>query len=490
MRPILSREKRKEAESEFSEKQLILRAALALRMANSYSGKTLIVCGKGNNGADGYALAYRLFKEGKDVTCLKTEESKSECCKYFYEKCKDINFISWQDDLSKYDVIVEAWYGCGFKGEVDSDLNKKLRLLESSGAYLIAADIPAGLDADNGLGKNALKVNKTVAMGYFLPGHFLNDAKDKVGKLAIAHMGLRKSSDTFLLQHNDLTPLLCPRKENTNKGSFNNVLIIGGCQQYSGALKLANLAYCALRSGASLATVAIEDKYCDYVAPYLLESTLCPIVEKDNSVLYEDSLLLNKIKKADAILLGIGWGDYKYKEEILRYLWSSDKQLIIDADGLNTLANLNLGKRNGKCILSPHPKELARLLKCDVKEIIEDPINKSKEASNKYGVTVLLKGSCTCVSDDKKTLLVSSGCAGMAKGGSGDVLSGCLLASVNNDNLRSAAFASYIAGVAGELAQHKINDVSMLPRDTISCLPLALRYLKRKSATALCEHSI
>ena len=190
---------------------------------------------------------------------------------------------------------------------------------------------------------------------------------------------------------------------------------------------------------------------------------------------------LNKIK---ALAIGMGWNRSIEYEKILEYiLLNYNIPVIIDADGLNTLSNMNLEiLNNTKCkiILTPHLKEFERLSKIDIEEIKKDSINIAIKFAKKYNVILLLKGPTTIVTDGNKAYLVKRGCPGMATAGSGDVLSGILvgLLGYNNPDILTVATGAYLNGMAGEIAESKYTDISMVAGDTVKCIPEAIKKIR------------
>ena len=209
------------------------------------------------------------------------------------------------------------------------------------------------------------------------------------------------------------------RDENANKYDFGVVGIMGGCVNFSGAIKLASMSLAAMRSGAGLTRVIVPKDIVSFVAPYLVEQTLFPI----------DSNINDAIKNIDVLAVGMGWGVSNENEEYLKYILNNfTGVLIIDADGLNILtSNLELlNDTQVKIVLTPHLKEFSRLINKDVTDIKENRKEYALEFAKKYGVILLLKGHETIVTDGDTTYSVDVGSPGMATAGSGDVLSGIL----------------------------------------------------------------
>ena len=287
------------------------------------------------------------------------------------------------------------------------------------------------------------------------------------------------------LKKEDIRSIFPKRDENSNKGNFGYVGIMGGCIEYSGAVKLANLSSSALTSGAGVVRLIVPKEIASGVMPYLLEQTLFTIESKDGHMLFNEEEIDKSLEKLKAIVIGMGWGESNDNEKILRYiLETKDIPVVIDADGLNTLAKMDksiLNETKCKVILTPHPKEFERISGYDFEDIKNNPQELAIKFAKEYNVILLLKGHTTTITDGKTTYLVKRGCAGMATAGSGDVLSGILVGILgyNEPNVLTVAAGSYLAGLAGELAEKELNDISMKASDTISKIPEAINKIRK-----------
>lgn len=286
------------------------------------------------------------------------------------------------------------------------------------------------------------------------------------------------------LKKEDIKSIFPKRDENSNKGNFGYVGIMGGCIEYSGAVKLANLSCASLTSGCGVVRLIVPKEIANGVMPYLLEQTLFTIESKDGHMIFDKEKIDKSLEKLKAIAIGMGWGESSDNEKILSYiLETKDIPVVIDADGLNTLAKMDksiLNKTKCKVILTPHPKEFERISGYDIEDIKNNPQELAINFANEYNVILLLKGHTTTVTDGKTTYLVKRGCAGMATAGSGDVLSGILVGILgyNEANVLSIAAGAYLAGMAGEMSEKELNDISMKASDTISKIPEAINEIR------------
>ena len=283
-----------------------------------------------------------------------------------------------------------------------------------------------------------------------------------------------------VLEKEDIKCLFPRRDENSHKGNFGYVGIMGGCIEYSGAVKLANLSSSSLVSGCGVVRLIIPKEIEVSVMPYLLEQTLFSIKSKNGHMLFDKNIINKALGKLKALAIGIGWGESNDNEKILKYiLETKDIPIVIDADGLNTLAKMDkniLNKTNCKVILTPHLKEFSRISGYSLEEIEKNKEKLATDFAKNYNVILLLKGHTTVITDGEETYLVKRGCPGMATAGSGDVLSGILVGILgyNKPNVLTIAGGAYLAGLAGELAEKNLNDISMRASDTISKIPEAI----------------
>ena len=240
--------------------------------------------------------------------------------------------------------------------------------------------------------------------------------------------------NTFELEKKDVQKIIPIRNSKSNKGTYGYVGIMGGCLNYSGSIKLANMSLAALRSGCGVSKVIVPKSIANSITPYLLEQTLETIQDENSYMLYNKEQIDRALKKLKALAIGMGWGNGKDNIKILEYILSKyEIPVVIDADGLNTLANMDLeilNKTKCKVILTPHYKEFERISKIPIQEIEKQPELLAKKFARKYNVILLLKGHVTIVTDGKTTYLVKRGCPGMATAGSGDVLSGVLVRTI------------------------------------------------------------
>ena len=292
---------------------------------------------------------------------------------------------------------------------------------------------------------------------------------------------------------NEIKSIFTKRPKECNKGDFGYVGVMGGCPLYSGAVKLANmannailtlpeLAKASLRAGCGVSRLIVPKSISDSMAPYLLESTLYPMPCDENGYMMLDKGAFLKLK---ALSIGMGFGQSDSYREILEYLLKTlNLNLIIDADGLNTLSVMPdkyelLNNTKCKVVLTPHLMEFSRLSGYSIEDIKADRINLAKEFADKYHVILLLKGAETIITDGEDVIISDRGTPGMATAGSGDVLSGILtgLLGYLEVNTMTVAAGAFINGYAGELAANEFTEISMTAGDTVQMIPRVFKEL-------------
>ena len=277
------------------------------------------------------------------------------------------------------------------------------------------------------------------------------------------------------LEKEDIRSCFKERDKDSNKGDFGYIALVGGSLPYSGAVRLAAMANCAMRAGAGVVSVAVPKSIAYLVAENILEATVYPLSEKDGYIRFEESEFEGLLKRYRVIAIGMGIGNTEESYKCVEYLVENyEGILLIDADGLNVLSRMDkeaVRSSKARIVLTPHIKEFSRLARMDAGDVsCGDKAELSSMLAKELGCIVLLKGPVTYVSDGDTVYLSQSGCPGMATAGSGDVLSGILsavLACNEGDILLATAAGAYLNGLAGEIAQRKNGQISMIASDTV-----------------------
>ena len=487
---LMRRSDLQEIQAGTSSLELMRRAGASVYEAYPWQDGTVIVCGVGNNGGDGYVLALELKKRGISCRLVLLEFAFSKDGRFYFDRCLEAG-IPWEvyspeTDFSNAAAIADCIFGTGFHGNAQGRAAELILAINRAQKEVVSVDINSGLGGDNGQGEPCVKSALTIAIGAYKYGHFLGKAKDVIQKKTCVDIGIPILEEPVCKVAEDelFRGFFATRMQNSHKGNYGYVGILGGCLEYSGAAKLANMSCAALRSGCGVATLAVPQGIANSVMPYLLESTLFAMPDDGaGHMVFEPDAMDAFLRGKRAIAMGMGWGRSLENLHILKYIIEHyEGALVIDADGLNTLAELDrsvLQNTKSNVILTPHLKEFERISGIPMEETAKDPVGCAKSYAKENGVCVLLKGTCTVVTDGDECFLVDRGCAGMATAGSGDVLSGILvgLLGYSPATARTVACGAYLAGMAGELAEADSNPISMTASDTVAHISKAISML-------------
>ena len=428
-----------------------------------------IISGSGNNGGDGIALLELFQKDGYNPKLFLTSDKVSQDAQYFLDRVnKDYVFSIDKCDY-KADIIIDCILGTGFKGELKPPYDEIVDKINNSKAYILSVDIPSGLSGQSGQAIKAVNANKTVAIQFAKYGHYLNDGKDFVGELVIKDIGIEATEDTAqVIEGKDV--VFNKRKANSNKGSFGKSVIIGGCKNYVGAIKIANMGVSALRVGAGLNAIAIPQSLMYAMLPNIIDSTIICLDDLDGNLKFNKKQLNDILKSAAAIAVGMGMGPNKAEnKKIIEYLIeNTTRPVLVDADGLNAFEDdgaFLLHHEN--VVITPHPKEFSRLFHIHMEDVLADPMAAVKKVIKYTKGTILLKGSSTIVAKGDEAYLVVNGTPVLAKGGSGDTLSGVILGLLAQGyKIEQAAYmGAYLCAKAATRCEYEYSQYGVLASD-------------------------
>lgn len=437
------------------------------------SGKSVtVVAGGGNNGGDGYAVARLLENEGAFVRVLKIEEPSTDASKEMARR-----FMGQVTDfeasyLYETDIIIDAIFGIGLTRALSGRYIEIVKAVNGSSAAKISLDIPSGIFADDNKAFTAIRADLTVSFIARKISSVLYPAAAYYGECRVADIGTPAYAFEEIKEVGEIipAPFFKKRNPNTHKGSFGTLSLICGSFGMAGAAVLSTKA--ALRSGVGLAKITVPESIYPVVTLSAPEA-VCNVYKEGDDV---DVIVQKALSGARAVVLGCGLGLSDLSLKLVKKVIESYKgKLIIDADGLNLISsNIECIKRSGAdIIITPHPAEMARLCGTDVESIENDRLGYAGNLSEELSCTVVLKGNITVVASKGKIYFNTTGNAGMATGGSGDVLSGIMggVACVLDDVTDIAVSGVYIHGAAGDMASEKYGEISALPTDTVSFLP-------------------
>lgn len=464
--------------------QLMEKAATACVdwIADNYGHETsfAIFCAKGNNGGDGLAIARLLYLKGYKVTVsilefgkLGTDDFQSNLQR-LHELDILIRFVPTKETIpaiDKDEVVIDALYGSGLNRPLDGLSRLLVEHLNNSGAAIISIDLPTGLYADKSLDDGlAIRASHTLTFQCLKPAFLVSENELYTGKLHVLDIGLQPAfletikSQYILADEHLARAIYVPRSRFSHKGSHGHSLIIAGSYGKMGAAILASRA--CIRSGTGLLTVYIPK--CGYSIMQIACPEAMVITSNDETTVDPINADLQKYA-AIGIGPGIGTGESTLKllETIIH---SSRNRMVFDADALNLISrNIDLlNTPHSDWIITPHPKEMERLFGTVRNDF--ERIEQARLAAKKYNIVVVLKGKFTCIATPGgMTYFNSTGNAGLAKGGSGDVLTGIITALLANGYSAEGAsiLGCYLHGKAADLIAPIRSEESMTPGDLI-----------------------
>ncbi len=465
---------------------LMERAALAVvreaGKAAGPGGRILVAAGLGNNGADAVAAARMLKEQGHPVSVVLagdpergTEELKLQVRiaeRLGVDTAEFADFIP-----GRCEVLIDGVFGVGLNRPVEGNYAEFLRFLNTVQAgTVVAVDLPSGISADTGavLGP-AVRADVTVTFGYEKFGTAVYPGKAYRGRLVVADAGFPQAAachagvSAFTYGEEDLCRLPA-RPPHSNKGTFGKVLVVGGRKHMAGAAYLAALG--AYRAGAGLVKILSPEENREILQTLLPEAVLIPWREDGPGTEELESLC----KEASAVVLGPGLGRDEEAYGMARGVLSAAcSPVVLDADGLYAVAAHEELTRyfTENIVITPHMLEMARLIHVPLESVQENMIAAAGDYADRYGITCVLKDAATVVAGKDGSLYINgSGCPAMAKGGSGDVLSGVIagLLAQGMDEAQGAALGVYLHGLAGERAAKEKGERAVLARDIADAL--------------------
>ena len=453
------------------EEVLIQRAGSAIveEITKRFLGGRVLVCiGKGNNGEDGKVVSEILSKKhGFSVAVL------------------NVNNGIFKLLDKKYDIIVDCIFGTGLNRLVEGRYKQAIEKINSKDAYVVSCDIPSGLNSDNGTVMGAsIKANLTVCIQEYKLGCFLNDGPDYCGETVVRDIGISiwEDSCAHRLREQDVRKFFLDRKRNVNKGTFGKACIIGGSVNYPGSVMLSYSALLAFKTGVGYSSLCAPKSLMESFLRVCPECIFVALDDDTNYVKFNQNQI-EKLLSSDAICVGMGMGVTRENYKIIKFLLENYKgKLVIDADGLNTLSKYSVKiLKNKKCdvLITPHVLEFSRLSEKEKEEIIKEPIKYAHEFAKEYKVTVLLKSAVSVITDGKIIFINTTGNSGMAKAGSGDVLSGltCGMLARGLDLIDGATISAYLFGKMGEQVKKEQNEYTMTASDLIKVVPSVINDL-------------
>ena len=459
--------------------------------------RVAVLCGPGNNGGDGIAAARLLLEAGYRVRAFLVGDrgKMTPDALAMEEKLKaaggELEALDLEDQrtaawLSTCDCFMDALFGVGLKRPLTGKFLAVVRWMNARRTPVVSCDLPSGVDGDTGevLG-DAVMARVTVTFTCAKPGLYLDAGAGRAGKVKEADIGIptelvhqyiRRDGDGTDIMPDYMHCYLPRRPVDGHKGDFGKIFILAGSEGYTGAPVLA--ARGALRTGAGLVFLGVPREIYPIVAVKCDEAMPFPLPER-----YEE--ILEKARGCDVALIGPGLGRHPRTEKLARALLEDlDLPVVLDADGINALCGHIdiLDKRSAPTVLPPHAGEFARLTGCSLP--VRDRLTAARAFAKEHRCTLVLKGHGTVTAAPSgKCWICGTGNPGMAKGGSGDVLSGMIAALWGQKQLRGpctdpselTAWAVWFHGKAGDRCAEKLGEYAMLPGDLVEAIPEVLK---------------
>ena len=463
-----------------------------------------VICGKGNNGGDGFVVARKLHESGKEVgvTLLAgSSELKGAAAEMFAKLPVPAVTLGSNEELNRgparatfeAEILVDAILGTGFRPPVSGLYAEAIAALNAGTATVVSVDIPSGADADV-MGAQTGAVARSDAIVTFTaprPAHIFGLLT--TGPILISPIGSPEDAVVSSLNLNVITPrdvvsVIGPRSPTANKGNFGHVVVLGGSSGKAGAPAMAGIA--VLRIGAGLCTVATAEDVLHTVAGFYPELMTEPLEQTAEGTI---SGKLPTRRRIDALIQGktvlaVGPGISRNQEtaKLVRSLVSKcETPMVLDADGLNAFEG-HAAELNGKgrsLVITPHPGEMARLVGSSVAGVQRDRLNVARTFARGHGVIVVLKGHRTVIAEPDGVIWVNTtGNPGLATGGTGDILTGMVagLIAQNPGRINEAVIAAvHLHGLAGDVASETMGEQSLIATDLLAALPEAFRRVKK-----------
>ena len=428
------------------------------------NARAAVLCGAGNNGGDGFVIAKVLRQN--NVYCeviLANGEPKTDTARGFYDgsafnysrdkaRCLEITESS--------DIIIDCVFGTGFHGKLPENI-AELFIAANKRPLKFAIDVPSGVNSDTGeFDENCFKPTHTLVLAAMKKGLIIPACADILGKAELLDIGInaecyKEYSAIFKDSAEDVLPKRLP---SSHKGSFGRLLNIAGSLNYCGAAAMSTKA--ALRMGVGLCTLAAPISVVKMLGSAINETTYLPLYEDENGFIASgwEEKIADVLPKMNAVAIGCGLGNSEQTRKMTEFvIKNASCPIIIDADGINSLSqNIDILKaRTGDTVITPHPLEFSRISGLSVSDIQRDRIAAAKAFSEEYGVVVLLKGCYTVIAGGNEISVNASGNSALAKGGSGDILTG-IIASMLAQGVPAAKAAIEGAYIHGHTADELI----------------------------------
>ena len=478
----------------------------APRTKASGATQVVVLCGKGNNGGDGFVAARLLLEKQLSVEVIllaDPAELKGDAAVMYGKLPKPAIIVQSSEDLQSErvrklfsaDLIVDAILGTGFKPAVGGLYAEAISMLNRTHGPVVAVDIPSGADADAMTPQNSLiaRASSIVTFTAPRPAHvfsMLTTGPTGVVAIGSPEEAIVSSLHLNVIHPQDFASFVAPRPADSNKGTFGHVLVVGGSLGKAGAAAMAGMA--ALRAGAGLSTVATAKSALAMAAAFFPELMTESLPETDaGTIATSAGVRIEELLKGMTVAaVGPGISRDPHTATLVRSLVSHHTiPTVVDADGLNAFEH-HAGKLNGKgrtLVITPHPGEMARLAGCSTADVQKNRLGVARTFAREHELIVVLKGHRTLVvQPDGEAWVNMTGNPGMATGGTGDILTGMVAAMIAqhpDEQMMAVCAAVYLHGLAGDVARESMGEHSLIATDLLQGLPQAFARARQAAAT-------
>lgn len=459
---------------------------------NLDSKKVVIICGKGNNGGDGYVIARKLYDSGAQLRVISVGDASTDSATEMFSKAiqlgiRPISYENYEELCSQYiesaDIVIDSIFGIGFKGVPNGIYQSVIDVINNSDAIKVSIDVPSGMNSDGVIDNNTfIKADLTITFGAYKPCHLLYPTFEYCGTVKVVDIGMPNEAYESVtpimnvVKKRDVIKALPERNVGAHKGDCGTAGLLCGAKGYAGAAVISGRA--AVKSGAGIVNMIIPEDIYPIVGVSIPEA-VCTVLNNVNngdvSNIVADTVV-SAFDKCTAGLIGCGLGQSEQaKRNIYDIIKNCSIPIVLDADGINILStNIRcIRQYTNEVVITPHPKEASRLLGLSVEEIQNNRLNAAKLLASKTGAVSVLKGAKTIIAlPDGSVYIVTDGNPGMSTAGTGDMLAGMIVAFLAQgmSAADAAISAVKIHAMAGDVAVKETSVLALTPTDMINSL--------------------
>ena len=476
-------------QNEFTEEGLMKCAGTACfkKIVKKYGDKlkksrVAVLCGNGKNAGDGFVIAKLLCDAGVSAVIVIADKMPElrEPLMYYNEAVESgVRAVAFADYDFDCGFIIDCLFGIGFHGEAREPFDSVFDAVNSSGAVIISVDTPSGTDATTGEVIKAVKADYTIAVSTLKYAHILPPANEYCGEICVVNIGIPEkyydNNYAHTITASDIKSGFSKRLKNSHKGSFGRQLNICGSYSMPGAAVIC--AKAALKTGVGLLECLFPKSVYPVMTSHLIQPVFKPVCENESKTISIGAMndVMQAVERADAVAIGCGLGNNDDTQVITsQVIKNSAVPVVLDADGINSAVPFIdiIKDRNAPLVITPHPAEMARLIGESTEYVQSNRIDIAKAFAKENDCVVVLKGANTVITDGRQVFVNTTGNAGMAMGGTGDMLTGMLASFIAQglSPLQAAKSAVYIHGLCGDITAEELSQRGMTVEDMLSLL--------------------